>query len=55
MPGRSWVPLDTFDLAAHQRANMHVAERGMLGRLARPAERYVNLVGFERTDPAGSR
>jgi FkbM family methyltransferase len=48
MPGRSWVPLDTFDLAAHQQANMHVAERGMLGRLARPAERYVNLVGFER-------
>jgi FkbM family methyltransferase len=48
MPGRSWVPLEDFDLAAHQRANMHVAERGMLGRLARPAERYVNLVGFER-------
>jgi hypothetical protein len=48
MPGRSWVPLDTFDLAAHQRANMRVAKRGMLGRLARPAERYVNLVGFER-------
>jgi FkbM family methyltransferase len=51
MSGRSWVPLEGFDLAAHQRANMHVAERGMLGRLARPAERYVNLVGFERAMP----
>jgi FkbM family methyltransferase len=48
MPGRSWLPLGTFDLAAHQRANVHVAERGMLGRLARPAERYVNLVLFQR-------
>ena len=47
-PGRSWVPLDSFDLAAHQRASLHVAERGMLGRLARPADRYVNLVRFER-------
>jgi FkbM family methyltransferase len=48
MPGRSWLPLDTFDLAAHQRANRHVAERGMLGRLARPTERYINLVLFRR-------
>jgi FkbM family methyltransferase len=52
-PGRSWVPLDSFDLAAHQRANRQVAERGMLGRLAlswpgRAAGRYVNLVRFER-------
>jgi FkbM family methyltransferase len=56
-PGRSWVPLDGFDLAAHQRASLHVAERGMLGRLAlswlRPATgRYVNLVRFERVSPA---
>jgi FkbM family methyltransferase len=48
MPGRSWLPLGTFDLDAHQRENVHVAERGMLGRLARPAERYVNLVLFQR-------
>jgi FkbM family methyltransferase len=48
MHGRSWLPLKAFDLAAHQRANVHVAERGMLGRLARPAERYVNLVLFRR-------
>jgi FkbM family methyltransferase len=56
-PGRSWVPLDGFDLAAHQQASLHVAERGMLGRLAlswlRPATgRYVNLVRFERVSPA---
>jgi len=48
MHGRSWLPLGAFDLVAHQRANVHVAERGMLGRLARPAERYVNLVLFRR-------
>jgi FkbM family methyltransferase len=48
LPERSWLPLDSFDLAAHQRANMHVAERGMLGRLARPTERYINLVLFQR-------
>jgi FkbM family methyltransferase len=48
LAGRSWVPLSAFDLAAHQRANSRVAARGMLGRLARPRERYVNLVRFER-------
>jgi hypothetical protein len=55
-PGRSWVPLEDFDLAAHQQASLHVAERGMLGRLAlswlgRAADRYVNLVRFERVSP----
>ena len=48
LAGRSWVPLSGFDLAAHQSANSHVAARGMLGRLARPGERYVNLVRFQR-------
>jgi FkbM family methyltransferase len=48
LAGRSWVPLPAFDLPAHQRAAAHVAARGMLGRLARPGERYVNLVRFER-------
>jgi FkbM family methyltransferase len=57
MPRRSWVPLSAFDLAAHQRANAQVAARGMLGRLARPRARYVNLVLFQRAssgsgDPA---
>ena len=49
LAGGSWVPLQAFDLAAHQRAQAHVAARGMLGRLARPRERYVNLVRFQRT------
>jgi FkbM family methyltransferase len=49
MPERSWLPLETFDLAAHQREHLHVAERGLLGRLARPAERYLNLVLFRRS------
>ena len=48
MPERSWLPLEDFDLAAHQHANAHVAERGMLGRLSRPTERYINLVLFRR-------
>jgi hypothetical protein len=50
-PGRAWVPLADFDLAAHQQASLHVAERGMLGRLARRTDRYVNLVRFERVSP----
>jgi FkbM family methyltransferase len=45
----SWVPLSAFDLAAHQKANARVAARGMLGRLAHPSERYINLVRFQRT------
>jgi len=57
LAGRSWIPLagqpgappSAFDLAAHQRANSHVAARGMLGRLARPRERYINLVRFQRS------
>ncbi|MGE5133993.1 MAG: FkbM family methyltransferase [Gemmatimonadota bacterium] len=47
-PGRSWLPLTSFDLAAHQQSALHVAERGLLGRLARPGARYVNLVLFSR-------
>jgi FkbM family methyltransferase len=48
LAGGSWVELAAFDLAAHQRANARVAARGMLGRLARPGQRYVNLVLFRR-------
>ena len=49
LTGGSWVPLPAFDLAAHQNANARVAARGMLGRLAHPGERYINLVRFQRT------
>lgn len=55
LAGRSWVPLADFGLAAHQRAASHVAARGMLGRLARPGERYINLVRFLRVASALSR
>jgi FkbM family methyltransferase len=43
-----WVPLDDFDLAGHQRANARVAERGLISRLARPSDRYINSVLFIR-------
>jgi FkbM family methyltransferase len=46
--GRQWVPLASFDLEAHQRANARVAGRGLIGRLVRPGERYVNSVLFQR-------
>jgi FkbM family methyltransferase len=48
LAGSDWVPLDSFDLAGHQRANARVAERGLIGRLARPGERYINSVLFKR-------
>jgi FkbM family methyltransferase len=48
LAGQTWVPLPAFDLAAHQAANSRVATRGMLGRLVRPGERYINLVRFQR-------
>jgi FkbM family methyltransferase len=48
LDGRGWVPLEDFDLAGHQRANAHVAERGLIGRLARPGERYINSVLFRK-------
>jgi FkbM family methyltransferase len=46
----AWTPLDGFDLAGHQAANARVADRGMLGRLAKPSERYINSVLFRRQD-----
>jgi FkbM family methyltransferase len=49
LAGGSWVPLPAFDLAGHQGANARVAARGILGRLAHPTERYINLVRFQRT------
>jgi FkbM family methyltransferase len=48
LDGRTWVPLDGFDLAGHQQANARVAERGLIGRLAHPGERYINSVRFQR-------
>ncbi|MDI3408274.1 FkbM family methyltransferase [Streptomyces cavernicola] len=47
LPGRSWVPLDDFDLAAHQADTAHVVRRGLLRRvLPFKGPRYVNSVLF---------
>ena len=43
----AWLPLDAFDLAAHQaRLQPVVGERSLLQRIARPLPRYVNNVVF---------
>ena len=45
--GGRWVPLEDFDLAAHQEAiHPHVDGRALLQRIARPEPRYVNNVVF---------
>ncbi|NBE54980.1 FkbM family methyltransferase, partial [Streptomyces boluensis] len=47
LPGHSWVPLDDFDLAAHQAGTAHVVRRGLLRRvLPFKGPRYVNSVLF---------
>ena len=46
LPGRQWVPLDDFPLAAQQARTMHAADRGLARRLLWPFPRYVNSVLF---------
>ncbi|MGA4842214.1 FkbM family methyltransferase [Streptomyces sp. G45] len=47
LPGAAWLPLDAFDLAAHQRATAHVVAQGLLRRVLTPRRpRYVNSVLF---------
>ena len=46
LPGRSWVPVDRFALAAHQARTAYVSERGLLARAVWPSPRYVNSVLF---------
>lgn len=46
LPGRRWVPVDGFPLAAHQARTAHVSERGLLARALWPSPRYVNSVLF---------
>jgi FkbM family methyltransferase len=45
-PGRHWVPVDTFPLAAHQARTGYVSERGLLARALWPFPRYLNTVLF---------
>lgn len=46
LPSTEWVPLDGFDLVAHQRATEHVVRRSFLRRLLPGGPRYVNSVLF---------
>ena len=46
LPGRHWVPISAFPLAAHQARTSHVSERGLLARALWPFPRYVNSVLF---------
>jgi FkbM family methyltransferase len=52
LPGRDWVPVDSFPLAAHQAQTAHVSERGLLARALWPSPRYVNSVLFLPKDQA---
>jgi FkbM family methyltransferase len=42
-----WRPLDGFDLEAHQRERVSVAESSLLRRILPPRPRYVNMVLFQ--------
>jgi FkbM family methyltransferase len=46
LPGRHWVPVADFPLAAHQARTDHVSERGLLARALWPFPRYLNSVLF---------
>jgi FkbM family methyltransferase len=46
LPGRRWVPLEDFPLAAHQARTCHAADRGLLHGVLWPMRRYVNSVLF---------
>ena len=46
LPGRRWVPLAGFPLAAHQAKTVHAADRGLMRRFLWPFPRYVNSVLF---------
>lgn len=45
-PGRQWVPVSAFPLAAHQARTSRVSERGLLARALWPYPRYINSVLF---------
>ncbi|MGW0431788.1 FkbM family methyltransferase [Micromonospora sp. NPDC003197] len=48
MPERDWVPLDGFDLVAHQRATIARVRQSFARRVLVPKPRYVNSVLFRR-------
>ncbi|MGY1435607.1 FkbM family methyltransferase [Streptomyces reniochalinae] len=46
LPADTWVRLADFDLAAHQRRTVHVADHGLVRRSLTPHRRYVNSALF---------
>ncbi|MDQ7904062.1 FkbM family methyltransferase [Phytohabitans sp. ZYX-F-186] len=52
MPRGRWLPLDGFDLVAHQRAAVGRVRQSFARRLVAPWPRYVNLVLF-KPEPRG--
>jgi FkbM family methyltransferase len=51
MPDEKWLPLDGFDLIAHQRDALARVDQSFARRVIRPEPRYVNMVLF-RPEPA---
>lgn len=51
MPAGRWLPLDGFDLVAHQRDAVARVSQSFARRVVRPKPRYVNMVLF-RPEPA---
>jgi FkbM family methyltransferase len=51
MPDDEWLPLESFDLIAHQRAAVSRVDQSFVRRVLRPRPRYVNMVLF-RPEPA---
>lgn len=45
-PQDRWVPIETFDLAAHQRASIARVRQSFVRRVVLPRPRYVNSVLF---------
>jgi FkbM family methyltransferase len=52
MPDGRWLPLDGFDLIAHQRGAVSRVDQSFVRRVVRPKPRYVNMVLF-RPESAG--
>ncbi|MDG4825116.1 FkbM family methyltransferase [Asanoa sp. WMMD1127] len=52
LPRDRWLPLEEFDLVAHQRATVGRVRQSFARRVVAPWPRYVNLVLFR---PEGSR
>lgn len=50
MPGREWLPLESFDLLTHQKGALARIDQSFVRRVIRPEPRYVNMLLF-RPEP----